>query len=433
MGFCMSRLVWVVYVLVLYSILLLVINGISIPREIDRGNSEPQLGTVPLSMDMFTSGLSVFGVKCPTWNPGTTPQRFNSSLLLAGAYSAQLTDANSWVNNSLTGFRENELIHTISKFKFDFTLDFILARNVYAYGEYPYIWNCDFAYHPIGCRMSTFSSPPNFHLKSPSVTRLVNVIILKQPWSQHFYHFTIESLPRIAPYIDMLLNDRSIQVLVDQRSPVFEVLGLLPSQIIVDDSKTLYFIERVIIPKGTYCGNGNPIYLRMLQKKLNEYSEKKAGRIAAKPFCSIVMQHRQPKTSRAIENHEDLVTQAHLALRARGCNCSIVDFRWNEPLASTAAKHYNADLVIGPHGAGLSNMIFTRPGTPMIEIHPLRGNSDGDTPNLCHQVTSIMLGSETKLFVTDNGSTGSTFRVNDITVIVDTIVETISENGFCLN
>ena len=44
-------------------------------------------------------------------------------------------------------------------------------------------------------------------------------------------------------------------------------------------------------------------------------------------------------------------------------------FRHNTTIWDAMRMHYNADLVIGPHGAGQSNAIFMRSCALMLEIY----------------------------------------------------------------
>lgn len=60
-----------------------------------------------------------------------------------------------------------------------------------------------------------------------------------------------------------------------------------------------------------------------------------------------------------------------------------------------AALHYQAHILIAPHGAGLANIIFTHPErlVGVIEMHSVQGNWGPDTlPNPCHAYTAEMLG-----------------------------------------
>ena len=43
------------------------------------------------------------------------------------------------------------------------------------------------------------------------------------------------------------------------------------------------------------------------------------------------------------------------------------------PIAEQIAIFRGADVIIGPHGAGLTNIMFCRPGTRILEIFPRAG------------------------------------------------------------
>lgn len=70
---------------------------------------------------------------------------------------------------------------------------------------------------------------------------------------------------------------------------------------------------------------------------------------------------------RRIGNHQEIVD----ALAARhGHTFRSVVLEDMTPLQQ-ARLFYNAELIIGEHGAGLANLFFTRPGTRVIELNPI--------------------------------------------------------------
>lgn len=66
-----------------------------------------------------------------------------------------------------------------------------------------------------------------------------------------------------------------------------------------------------------------------------------------KDNVQIVIQHRG-SGSRTISNHDDLVE----AIRRKFSNADTVVFAPSDSVPDMITMHYNADIVVGPHGAG---------------------------------------------------------------------------------
>ncbi|KMS94516.1 hypothetical protein BVRB_020630 [Beta vulgaris subsp. vulgaris] len=113
------------------------------------------------------------------------------------------------------------------------------------------------------------------------------------------------------------------------------------------------------------------------------------------------------------------------ALRRSQPDAVLIDFGPNENLLNTAVKHYNADIVIGPHGAGLSNIIFCPDGATLIELHPRLGNEATEGPhhvNGCHQRTARKSALKPIMLLEDNGTDTTKFTAN-ITRVVDAVAK----------
>jgi capsular polysaccharide biosynthesis protein len=64
--------------------------------------------------------------------------------------------------------------------------------------------------------------------------------------------------------------------------------------------------------------------------------------------------------------------------------------------------HHLAKVIVGPHGAGLSNILFAPPTAALVEIHPKIGNINGTQRNVCHQMTARSLGLESRMLVQES-------------------------------
>jgi hypothetical protein len=65
------------------------------------------------------------------------------------------------------------------------------------------------------------------------------------------------------------------------------------------------------------------------------------------------------------------------------------DLEWlvfdSQPFLETVALFSRAQIVVAPHGAGLTNMLFSPPDTRVIEIMPTKN------PNLCYYHLAALL------------------------------------------
>lgn len=86
------------------------------------------------------------------------------------------------------------------------------------------------------------------------------------------------------------------------------------------------------------------------------------------PANGILVVRRDPasKTGRALLNHGMLLA----ALRLRFPRCAVSEYAHNASLASSIGQWRAARLVIAPHGAGMTNMLFMRPRGHAVELVP---------------------------------------------------------------
>ena len=88
--------------------------------------------------------------------------------------------------------------------------------------------------------------------------------------------------------------------------------------------------------------------------------------IPDKPRNTIVVIKRS--TRRWFSYHDDIIKMIQSEMKGSDViKLSVFDDRNLPSLAETVSLFNQAFLVIGPHGAGLSNLLFSDPGTVLIE------------------------------------------------------------------
>jgi len=235
------------------------------------------------------------------------------------------------------------------------------------------------------------------------------LFVMTQFWGTSFFHKIVEVMPRVAPYVEFLRANPGVQIHApEDRSQVSEMLRMIG----VDPVRVVTGVTRaklVYLPQGTPCGFPDARSIQLLSRLLRRHV--RSGR---RPPRNRLIYVRRSGTRRiAVEAPIEFVLRA--VAERRQLNYTVFDDRPTPPL-STAAELFNAAVaVFGPHGAGLSNLVFCEHGTAVIE-----GVCNEPHVNMCYQMTAHMLGLRYHAIP----SRGGCERVVDITASdVETAIE----------
>ncbi|MDB5147526.1 MAG: Capsular polysaccharide biosynthesis protein [Mucilaginibacter sp.] len=175
-----------------------------------------------------------------------------------------------------------------------------------------------------------------------------------------YYHWMVDILPRIKLLIDCNLTDRIDHYILDYRDTAFQnealaalnidickvsrandhfnyhivaehlIVPSLPSKINVVSADTCRFLVDTFLAKRPSGKSGKKIYLKRTKKR---------------------------KIINQAEIEDYLESMGFESLQCE-----------NYTIAEQASIFYNADVIIGPHGAAFTNIIFCKPGTRVIEF-----------------------------------------------------------------
>jgi capsular polysaccharide biosynthesis protein len=202
------------------------------------------------------------------------------------------------------------------------------------------------------------ASPPR-HLPGTSVSLLM-------PWTPNYYHWTVQAVPRILAVRDALGGDLG-QVdhwLVSGNPPPYvdewlDAVGVPRGRrvdVVEDDSclTTDRLLVASVPGRNRWVGADDVAAIRAAAPTAPPGRGGGASR--------LLIRRNQPK--RRVALNGDAVVAA---LRPRG-------FEVVDPATMTVAEEVAAfgaaDVVVGVHGAGLTNMVFCRPGTLVVELTP---------------------------------------------------------------
>ncbi len=184
------------------------------------------------------------------------------------------------------------------------------------------------------------------------------VFTVAQYWGGGFYHATVEDIPRIAPYVQFLLKYPSIYIHVFAKNSYTKTftakLGIPSSRLItgIIQARVLY------LPAGGPCGIGSFFSTQMLSAYLRSTLEKTAlpSAVKSQHQKSVILQKRSSK--RWFKNYDAIVKALKPEVESHGLKLEIFSDKHLPSLNETVAMFDRAVLVVAPHGAGESNMLF---------------------------------------------------------------------------
>jgi len=207
-----------------------------------------------------------------------------------------------------------------------------------------------------------------------------------QKWAYGYYHWICEIFPRlfyIKLYIENnkeIFKNKKIVLLLYYNNEFIrqylEILNLKNIAICPYNYNVEYKCKWVFMMTPSYCGNPSRDAIMLIRKSIFMNN-------ILVPRVNVVLKRTN---NRIICNFEEMMT----FLRNKYNNYEWIVFDDSDPkwksMTNTIQLFSSAKLIIGAHGAGLSNMMFSSDKVKVIELHP---TSCG---NVCYWHLSHILG-----------------------------------------
>ena len=239
----------------------------------------------------------------------------------------------------------------------------------------------------VGHRCPARFTRQKYSAKFPPISKQAKAIIydevftMSQFWGTGYFHFLVETLPRITPFIQFLRDNPTIKVHVFGKDkpyikPFFAQMGITGDRFVVGliRARVLY------LPQTGPCA-GALVFNGRLQSMIQRSSITQEPQ----PRNSIVLIKRSKK--RYFNKHNEILASLRDTLASTDCNYRVEVFDDNPlpTLNETMAMFNRAFMVVAPHGAGEANLLFSEPGTIVVEglCKP---------PNLCYRNHMQSLG-----------------------------------------
>jgi Glycosyltransferase 61 len=195
------------------------------------------------------------------------------------------------------------------------------------------------------------------------------VFVMSQQWGHQIFHGMLEHMPRVAPFVQFLTKNKLIKVHVWRTSGLLadhlELLGIERSRLVSGDIRA----GIAYVTKATQCFQPDMVQTQLLSSLYRAYMQRN---FPVEPQHRVIVIRR---TGFSISGHyRHVVQQAEIEklveLAARDYNLTYTVFSDNPvpSLNETMRLFHSAVLVVGVHGAGESNIVFSVPGVFIVEI-----------------------------------------------------------------
>ncbi len=185
------------------------------------------------------------------------------------------------------------------------------------------------------------------------------VFTIAQYYGQYFYHATIEQLGRLSPYLEFLRRNEHIKVHV--KSVTSFVLELF-TQLGIDTARIIsgYIHANILyLPSGQKCDHPSFFNLQYLSMEFRlKLQPVKANR-------TVILIKRSKK--RWFKQHMEIKAALNETIMQYNLQLEVFSDKSLPSLKSTMDMFNRALLVVGPHGAGESNLLFSQKGTFLVE------------------------------------------------------------------
>ena len=223
---------------------------------------------------------------------------------------------------------------------------------------------------PQRCRQTLVPTKPG------KITKAVDkeVFTIAQLWGNGFFHAMAEDLPRLSPWLDFLTENKNIKIHVHTNTgflrTMMRILGIDPSRMVTGSRR----VKVLYMPAGTACGRTAVFNAQLLSMQFRN-----AVKSPVEPRKSIIVIKRSAK--RYFKHHSAIFKMIQDAVKGTDIEVELFTDTKLPTVEETMAMFSRAFMVVGPHGAGETNLLFSEKGTVVIEgMSVMRGRV-----NLCYR------------------------------------------------
>jgi hypothetical protein len=226
-----------------------------------------------------------------------------------------------------------------------------------------------------------------------------------------YYHWLYDVLPKLLHLLKHTCLSYKLKIIINGKKlsfkeDAFELLDLKSNLIYISESRKDLLVKNCIIPDFVHpVGVPSIATLQLLRNSFKIIDGKKS------PVIKRIYVGRKAKR-RNISNENHLITMlSHLGFRHY--------YLENMPFGDQVNLFKYAEIIVGPHGAGLSNIVFSEVHFKLIELFPSTYN------NACYFNIAMQLDAEYFCFESDTRDKFDNFKV-DIKWLESSLIEILS-------
>jgi capsular polysaccharide biosynthesis protein len=195
--------------------------------------------------------------------------------------------------------------------------------------------------------------------ESPIARRIEGAaMLIGNPWAANYHHWLINALLRLW-WTSQFAELQDIPLIVPASMSPFQqeslaALGVDPRRLLPFDG-ALWQIDRLFFPAN---GDYWPLQLRWLRQRCFEHY-----RLSDAPGQRRIYISRADAPGRRVTNEPEVIEM----LERRGFEVLELAAL---PLAEQVRAFAEAKLIVGPHGAGLTNIVFAASNATVVDLHP---------------------------------------------------------------
>ena len=189
------------------------------------------------------------------------------------------------------------------------------------------------------------------------------VFVVNQILGKQVYHRMVEIVPRLSLFVDFLKANPEIRIAapeIDGRlAELLEVIGLNKSRLVTGVTRAKIAYQ----PRVSTCGFPNAQESQMLSQLYRDYIRRT---FPHQPRNRLIL-IRRSNTTRKFKEQEEIEKVVKRAASDYNLTYTLFIDNPAPSLNDTMLMFHSAVIIVAPHGAGESNMLFSQPGTYIIE------------------------------------------------------------------
>ncbi|MDJ1175413.1 glycosyltransferase family 61 protein [Roseofilum capinflatum] len=205
-------------------------------------------------------------------------------------------------------------------------------------------------------------------MKFPSIRKLEGTAaVLSATGGEGFYHFLLDVVPRLKLIECAKISYTEIDYFIVNsyqkkfHQEILDKLGICKEKIIESETNPHVKVDQLIVPSLTGNIITKPSWVR------DYLSQKILGDIDYSLYDQVVRKNNRIYINREQANIRKVKNQDQVLEVLENFKFELVTLELMS-VTDQALLFSSADVVVAPHGAGLSNIIFCHPGTKVIEI-----------------------------------------------------------------